>query len=57
MVSRQSWQDAGAQYYEQQYRQRKLKSLKKQAIALGVELTEVPIPEPLTQAVSYTNLT
>jgi transposase len=51
-TTRQSYQDAGAQYYEQQYRQRKLKSLKKQAAALGFELTEVPSPELLTQDVS-----
>jgi transposase len=51
-TTRQSYQDAGAQYYEQQYHQRKLKSLKKQAAALGFELTEIPTPEPLTQVVS-----
>jgi transposase len=51
-TTRQSYQDAGAQSYEQQYRQRKLKALKKQAAALGFELTEVLTPEPLTHDVS-----
>lgn len=51
-TTHESYKDAGVQSYEQQYRQRKLKSLKKQAAALGFELTEVPVPEPLTQDVS-----
>lgn len=51
-TTRQPYQDAGAQSYEQQYRQRKLKSLKKQAAALGFAITEVLTPEPLTQDVS-----
>jgi transposase len=51
-TTRQPYHDSGAQSYEQQYRQRKLKALKKQAAALGFELAEVPTPEPLTQDVS-----
>lgn len=47
-TTRQPYQDAGAQYYDQQYRQRKLKALKKQAAALGFELAEAPMPQPLT---------
>lgn len=48
----QSYQDAGAAAYEEKYRQRKLKSLRKQAAALGLELSEAPAAEPMPQVVS-----
>lgn len=48
----QAYQDAGAEYYEQQYRQRQLKYLRKQAEALGFELTQAELSEPLARDVS-----
>lgn len=48
----QSYDDVGAEHYEQQYRQRKLKYLQKQAAALGLELSQAPTGETLTQVVS-----
>ncbi|MBD1846700.1 IS110 family transposase [Cyanobacteria bacterium FACHB-63] len=39
-VTHQSYQDVGAGQYEQQFQQRKLKYLRKQAAALGFDLTE-----------------
>jgi hypothetical protein len=48
----QSYDDVGAEHYEQQYRQRKLKYLQKQAAALGLELSQSPTGETLTQVVS-----
>lgn len=42
-ITRQSYQDAGADYYEQQYQQRKLKYLRKQAASLGFQLVEQPL--------------
>lgn len=41
-TTRQSYQDAGAGHYEQQFQQRKLKQLRKQAASLGFDLTERP---------------
>jgi predicted aldo/keto reductase-like oxidoreductase len=39
--------DVGVEYYEQRYRERLLKGLKRRARALGYELTEVaPTPAP-----------
>jgi transposase len=39
-TTHQSYQDAGADYYDQQYQQRKLKHLRKQAASMGFELVE-----------------
>ena len=36
------YRDAGAEYYEQQYRDRVLRNLQRQAKNLGFELTELP---------------
>ena len=41
----QEYLDAGAQYYESQYRERVLRNAKQRAAQLGYEL--VPIPDPL----------
>ncbi len=38
---KESYQDQGADYYEQQYKERVLKNLKKRAQSLGFELVEV----------------
>ena len=37
-----AYHDAGAEYYEQQYRDRVLRNLRRQAKNLGLELTELP---------------
>ncbi len=39
-TSKQSYQDRGADYYEQQYRQRVIKNLSKKAQSLGFQLVE-----------------
>lgn len=51
-TTRQSYQDSGAAAYEEHYRQRKLNYLRKQAAALGLELTEASTAKELLQAVS-----
>ena len=51
-TTRQSYYDAGAGYYEQQFQQRKLKQLRKQAAALGFTLTESPTSNPSIEGVS-----
>jgi transposase len=40
----QTYQDVGADYYEQQYQLRKLKHLRKQASSLGFQLVEMAVP-------------
>jgi transposase len=51
-TTRQSYHDTGASYYDQQYQQRKLKHLHKQAVALGFDLIERPSSPPLVEDVS-----
>ena len=51
-TTRQSYHDTGASYYDQQYQQRKLKQLHKQAIALGFDLIARPPSTPLVEDVS-----
>ncbi|WP_189645262.1 hypothetical protein [Phormidesmis priestleyi] len=42
-TTRRSYQDAGAGHYKQQFRQGKLKQLRKQAASLGFDLTQQPV--------------
>jgi transposase len=42
-TTHQSYQDAGAGHYEQQFQQRKLKQLRKQAASLGFDLIQQPV--------------
>ena len=51
-TTRQSYHDVGAGYYEQQFQQRKLKQLRKQAAALGFALTESPTSNTPVEGVS-----
>lgn len=44
--TRTSYQDLGADYYEQRYKQRVLKNIKKKAKQIGYLITLTPIPEP-----------
>ncbi|BAS59511.1 transposase [Leptolyngbya boryana IAM M-101] len=48
----QSYEDVGAAQYEQQFQQRKLKHLRKQAAALGFDLTERSPIDALSEVVS-----
>ena len=41
-----SYQDLGADYYEQRYKQRVLNNIKKKAKQIGYFITLTPIPEP-----------
>jgi transposase len=51
-TTRQDYHDTGAEYYERQYQQRKLKQLHKQAVALGFDLIQRPPSPPLVEDVS-----
>jgi transposase len=51
-TTRQSYHDAGAGHYEQQFQQRKLKHLRKQAASLGFDLTQRPPSNVLVDVVS-----
>jgi transposase len=51
-TTRQSYHDAGATYYEQQYQQRKLQHLRKQAASLGFQLVEQSLSYSLVEDVS-----
>lgn len=51
-TTRQCYQDVGAGHYEQQFQQRKLKYLRKQAAALGFDLTERPLSDARVEVVS-----
>lgn len=47
LKERQPYRDPGEGYYEQQYQERLLKKLKRQAAALGLQLVPQPTPEPV----------
>lgn len=47
LKQRQPYRDPDEGYYEQQYQERLLKKLKRQAAALGLQLVPQPTPEPL----------
>lgn len=51
-VTRQSYHDVGAEPYERQFQQRKLKYLQKQAAALGFDLTVCPLVDATSDVVS-----
>jgi hypothetical protein len=46
-----SYHDTGASCYNQQYQQRRLKQLQKQAVALGFDLIARPPSTPLVEDV------
>lgn len=46
LKNRTPYVDPGATHYEQQYRERTIRNLKRKAAALGLELVPIPAPEP-----------
>jgi transposase len=46
LKNRSAYTDPGVTYYEQQYRDRAIRNLKRRAAALGLELVQVPTPPP-----------
>jgi transposase len=51
-TTRKPYHDVGATYYEQQYQQRKLQHLRKQAASLGFDLVDQSCSHPLVEDVS-----